>query len=185
MKHALFLSRRGFALSAALGLMLSAPGVSPSAHAAARTTPQTPTQYQAFFNQMAAEPLRYGGLSSHGDTRILLGMHQTPDGKLEGEMMRLDSAMRPLVAGHLTGHISAAALSQTSRCTLSIALPHRTLTLDGPCSESQMSGALTNHPYPTQLWSQVTQFISPDTSISEYWLTRSAWQAATTSGSIR
>ncbi|WP_061488454.1 hypothetical protein [Acetobacter tropicalis] len=183
MNRSLFSFRPGCALGAAVALLLSVPGVTTPARAASFAAPQE--NYQAFFNQMAAEPLRYGGLSSHGDTRILLGMHQTQGGGLEGEMMRLDSSMRPLVAGRLKGHISATALSQTSRCTFSIALPHRTLTLDGPCSEAQMSGALTNHPRPTQLWSQVTQFISPDTSISEYWLTRSAWQAATTSATAR
>lgn len=152
-----------------------APGISLAASAHV-TEPDT----QAVYNRMAAEPLRYAGLSSHQNNRILLGLHQTANGGLEGEMMRLDSAMHPIVTGHVTGHISTPDMTQTSRCTLSVALPHRTLTLDGPCSATQMSGALTNRPHPTQLWSQVSRFISPDTSISQYWLTNAAWQAATT-----
>lgn len=136
--------------------------------------------YQAIFNRLAAEPLRYAGLSSHKGARILVGLHPKANGQLEGEMMRLDSTMHPLAAGPLHGTFSGTAMSQTAHCTMTITLPGRDIGLNGPCSEQQMSGAMTVRLRPTQLWSQVSHFISPDTSVSQYWLSRAAWQQATT-----
>ena len=165
---------RSFVFAAGLmGLSLTLP-------AYAAPTPD----YQAVFNRLAAEPLRYAGLSSHKGARILIGLHPLANGQLEGERMRLDSAMRPLAAGPLHGTFSGTTLSQTAHCTLTITLPGRDIGLNGPCSEQQMSGAMTVRLRPTQLWSQVSHFISPDTSVSQYWLSRAAWQQATTPGNL-
>lgn len=134
--------------------------------------------YQALYNTLAAEPFHYAGLSSHKGARILVGMHPTANGRLEGEMMRLDSAMRPLAAGPLHGTFSGTDMQQTAQCSITINLPERDIGLNGPCSAQQMSGALTVRLRPTQLWAQVTHFISPDTSVSQYWLSRAAWPLA-------
>ncbi|MCP1221741.1 hypothetical protein NKW45_07760 [Acetobacter orientalis] len=161
-------------------LLLTAGLLSAAAALPAHAAPKAP-DYQSIFNRLAAEPLRYAGLSSHKGARILVGLHPTANGALEGEMMRLDSAMRPLAAGPLHGTFSGGTtMSQTAHCTLTITLPGRDIGLNGPCSEQQMSGAMTVRLRPTQLWSQVSHFISPDTSVSQYWLSRAAWQQAIT-----
>ncbi|KXV64685.1 hypothetical protein AD949_05720 [Acetobacter orleanensis] len=138
------------------------------------------TAYQTLFNQLSAEPLRYGGLVSARNNRILVGLHPTGPGTVAGEMMRLDSAMRPLDAGPITGTLTPPTSTQLSHCHLKVTLSDRDILLDGPCSGNLLSGVLTSHPKPSQLWSQVTNFISPDTSVSQYWLSRDTWQAAIT-----
>lgn len=171
-----------FFIASALGAFTVLLAQNLPAHAAQNPPP---TADQATFDRLAAEPLRYAGLSSPGNARILLGLHPTAQGGLEGEMMQLDATMRPQFAGPAKGHFTGTALHQTARCTVSITLPERDLLLDGPCSDSQMSGALSVHQRPSQLWSQVSQFISPDPSLSQYWLTRQAWQQATTPSAAR
>lgn len=135
---------------------------------------------QTLFNRLSAEPLRYAGLSSTQNRRILVGLHPTGPGTVSGEMMQMDSAMRPLAGGMITGTLTPPTSTRLGSCHLKVTLSDRDLLLDGPCSETLLSGALTTHPRPRQLWSQVTNFISPDTSISQYWLSRKAWQAAIT-----
>lgn len=166
---------------AAAGICLLSVATSATGLAAARTNPATSqATYQALFNQLSAEPLRYGGLASAHNRRILIGLHQTGAGTVAGEMMRLDSAMRPLDAGPVTGTLTAPGSAQLSHCHLKVTLSDRDITLDGPCSATLLSGALTTRPRPSQLWSQVTNFISPDTSVAQYWLSRDTWQAAVT-----
>lgn len=182
--HSLF-SRMRPALAAGAACLLGLAST-PSVWAAIRPDPaRGQVDSQAFFNQMSTEPLRYGGLASVQNHRILVGLHPTGPGRVAGEMMRLDATLRPLDAGPVTGTLTPASSTQLARCHLKITLPDRDLLLDGPCSGSLLSGALTTRPKPGQLWSQVSNFISPDTSVSQYWLSRDAWQAAITPAPAR
>lgn len=181
MIHRTLFSRLRGLVPAGAACLLSV-AASQTGHAAGTKTNPAISQagYQAIFNQLSAEPLRYGGLSSAHTRRILVGLHQTGPGTVAGEMMRLDSAMRPVDAGPVSGTLTPTTSAQLSHCHLKVTLSDRDILLDGPCSATLLSGALTSRPKPSQLWSQVTNFISPDTSVSQYWLSRDTWQAAIT-----
>nr|WP_298798210.1 hypothetical protein [uncultured Acetobacter sp.] len=170
---------RGMLVMGAACLLSIAASQSSRAATQARSA-LSPTAYQATFNRLSTEPLRYGGLSSVHGRRILVGLHQTGPDTVAGEMMRLDSAMRPVDAGPVTGTLTPPTSNRLSACHLKVTLSDRDIILDGPCSATLLSGSMTSHPRPSQLWSQVTNFISPDTSVSQYWLSRDTWQAAIT-----
>lgn len=153
-----------------------------TAHAAPSTPVQAPPPngYQAFFDHLSTEPLRYAAISSHSGKRLLVGLHPSTEGHVTGELMLLDGTMHPLLTADVEGTAPDLQNGQTGACQLTATLKEDSLHLNGPCSRDQISGGLTRTMHPSQLWSQVNSFISPDMSISAVWLTRAGWNAAIT-----
>ncbi|PHY95484.1 hypothetical protein CSR02_00600 [Acetobacter pomorum] len=164
-----------------LFLALLIGGVS-GAHAAATTQiqPPPPNGYQTFFDHLSAEPLRYAAISSLNGKRLLVGLHSTTEGHVAGELMLLDGTMRPQLSADVEGTAPNLQDKQSGTCQLTVTLEEDTLHLNGPCSYEQLSGGLTRTLHPSQLWSQVNSFISPDMSVSAVWLSRNGWNAAIT-----
>lgn len=153
-----------------------------TAHAASTTLAQTPPPngYQAFFDHLSTEPLRYAAISSRNGKRLLVGFHPSTEGHVAGELMLLDATMRPLLTADVEGTAPNLQSGQTGTCQLTTTLKEDSLHLNGPCSQDQISGGLTRTMHPSQLWSQVNSFISPDMSVSAVWLNRAGWNAAIT-----
>lgn len=142
-------------------------------------SPATLSPSQALINQMATEPWRYGAFSSDGQRRVVMGLRRDGENGIAGEYALLDGSLRPQAFGTLHGTFDRPTASGMSvHCRMTVPLPDRVLTLDGTCGPDTLTGSVATRLTPTQLASQMINFLGPDASVTQYWLTAHGFDAA-------
>lgn len=134
---------------------------------------------QILINHMGAEPWRYGGASPDGKNSVVVGLRRNGEHGIMGEYALLDHDLRPLAFGSLNGTFDMPTAAGTSvHCQMTVPLTDRTLTLEGTCSSVTLGGTITTRRTPIQLTAQLNNFLSPDMSTSQYWLTAAGFSEA-------
>ncbi|WP_146882341.1 hypothetical protein [Acetobacter nitrogenifigens] len=147
--------------------------------APAASAAESASDAQRVVDRMGAEPWRYGGASPDGRARVVVGLRRDGEDGVVGEYAVLDRRLRPLAYGSVTGSFempSAAGLSVS--CRMVVTLPDRVLTLSGTCAPRSLSGSIEVRRTPKLLTQQVQNFVSPDMSVAQYWLTARGFQEA-------
>lgn len=134
---------------------------------------------QALINQMGQDPWRYGGAAPNGQNHLVIGLRRNGEHGIAGEYALLDQQTRALRYGTISGTFDMpSATGGSVRCLMTVRLPDRILSLSGTCSPNTVSGSISTRRTPSELSAQVNNFLSPDTSTGEYWLTASGFSEA-------
>ena len=133
---------------------------------------------EALLRQMAAQPLRYGGILERPlDGRLLIGLDAPgSDGMLHGETMLLTADRHLIDIGTVSGRVQAPHVPGGQDCTLDLAFARHVATLHGICGARTLSGELTSRTSdpPSWLTRQIFWWDRGD-SLGRAWLTTAAF----------
>lgn len=150
-----------------------------SAVALSSAREESPSAAQVLINRMGTEPWRYGGLSPSGKNRVVVGLRRDGDHGIAGEYALLDHELRALTFGPITGTFDMPTAAGASvHCRMTVPLRDRVLTLEGTCSPGTLGGSIATRRKPVLLNAQFDNFLAPDMSTAQYWLTTRGFSEA-------
>jgi len=145
--------------------------------------------------RIAAEPFRYGGAlqgtipvetTTDGQpalapepVHLAVGLSGVgPDGRIAGEAILFTADRHYVASGPVSGHMEAGWSAATATCQLSLALPGRSVKLDGICTPTGLSGEIVSNPEHVGFLTRIVTWWGDRAVAGRYWLTPDSFDPA-------